>query len=222
MTFSPWYLQLIRRVGWRVFWMSIISLSVLLIHNAMLYFTHGGEYGILPEKQLARQDWLWNLCFYVHLPAGSLCLALPWVSFGRGFGVLRKMHAVIGKSYTWITVLIVCPTGIYLGIYAKGGTITIAGFMLQGILLAIYTVRGWLCARRGDAGGHISNMIRSYSIAVVVLTFRVLHILFFVLRVPYQDNYAMSQWLGLTINLLVAELIIAVHEKRTSLKTSTI
>jgi len=45
-------------------------------------------------------------------------------------------------------------------------------------------------------------------VATVVLSFRILHILFFLLKVPYQDNYAISQWLGLSSNLLIAELII--------------
>lgn len=35
-------------------WAPILFLSVLLAHNAILCFTHGEEYGILPEKTLAR------------------------------------------------------------------------------------------------------------------------------------------------------------------------
>jgi hypothetical protein len=50
----------------------------------------------------------------------------------------------------------------------------------------------------------------------VVLTFRILHIIFFVLKVPYQDNYAISQWLGITVNLFIAEILVAYFQKNTS------
>lgn len=204
--------QVVPRV---IFWTTIASLSLLLSHNAILYFTHGGEYGILPEKLAARSDWMWNACFYAHLPAGVLCLLTPWLSFARSTcSVLRRLHAVSGKIYIVITLIIVCPTGMYLGIYAKGGTITQVGFLLQGILLAWYTYRGFILIRQGDIENHINAMIRSYSVAAVVLTFRVLHLVFFVLHLPYQDNYAISQWLGLVFNLLVAELIIINRTKK--------
>ena len=192
-----------------IFWASIVVLSLLLSHNAVLYFTHGGEYGILPEKLEARKDWLWTLCFYVHLPAGILCLIIPWISFARNrSSFFRKIHQYSGRIYVWITLLLVCPTGIYLAFFAKGGLVTKAGFILQASLLAWYTYRGHRSIREGDYANHVNAMIRSYSVGAVVLSFRILHLLFFVLNVPYHHNYAISQWLGLTINLLFAELVI--------------
>jgi hypothetical protein len=204
-----------------LFWSILLFLSLLLTHNAVLYFTHGGEYGILPEKVEARKILLWNLCFYTHLPCGIICLMTPFISFARNvIPVTRKWHHAVGKLYVWITIVIVCPTGMYLALYAKGGLITTIGFLLQGILLAYYTWHGYIAMQRGDKAAHIQNMIRSYATATVVLTFRVLHILFFFLYVPYSQNYAISQWLGMTSNLLLAELIIlALTRKYSSLKT---
>jgi hypothetical protein len=192
-----------------VLWIPLIGFSLLLTHNAVLYFTHGGEYGILPEKVIARQDFLWNAAFYVHLPFGILCLLLPLLSFSRTiFKTSINFHSVIGKLYVWITLVIVCPTGMYLALYAKGGVVTQVGFVIQGALLALFTWRGYQAIRSSHKEQHVREMIRSYAVATVVLSFRILHILFFILRVPYTDNYAISQWLGLTINLLAAEVII--------------
>ncbi len=191
------------------FWLPIAFLSVLLSHNAILYFTHGGEYGILPEKISARQDISWNIAFYTHLPTGIICLLTPLFLFG--FRYLRypiSWHRTVGKMYVWITLLIVSPTGMYLALYAKGGLITTIGFVLQGILLSYFTWRGYIAIQNHDRSGHLSYMIRSYAVAIVVLSFRVYHILFFFLKVPYADNYAISQWLGLSGNLLIAEIII--------------
>lgn len=190
-------------------WVPLIFFSLLLSHNAMLYFTHGGEYGILPEKLDAQQDIVWLAAFYVHLPSGVICLLSPIFLFTRRFfkGAL-PLHKIVGKVYVWVTLIIVCPTGMYLALYAKGGFITQVGFLLQGILLAVFTYRGYRSIGRGDKVEHFHNMIRSYAVATVVLSFRIFHILFFLLNVPYHDNYAISQWLGLFGNLLLAELII--------------
>src|SRR3954470_19408682 len=68
-----------------VFWVPILFFSLLLAHNAMLYFTHGGEYGILPEKLIARKDIVWNIAFYSHLPTGVICLLLPEFLFARKY-----------------------------------------------------------------------------------------------------------------------------------------
>jgi hypothetical protein len=206
-------------------WVAIIVFSLWLSHNAILYFTHGGEYGILPEKELARTDWLWNTSFYIHLPAGILCLILPWYSFARRVFRLEKGHRVIGKLYHAITLFIVCPTGIYLAVYAKGGLATQVGFVLQGILLGWFTHSAVKAIRKGDTAVHVDHMIRSYAVATVVLTFRILHILFFFLDIPYKQNYAMSQWLGLSANLLIAELIIFAlyqHKISNTLKIKTL
>jgi len=192
-----------------LFWVPVIFFSLLLSHNAVLYFTHGGEYGILPEKIIARRDVIWNAAFYVHLPAGIICLLSPLFLFARKlFTAARNLHTIVGRAYVWITMAVVCPTGMYLALYAKGGLITQTGFMLQGIFLAWFTWQGYREISRGNRIAHVQWMIRSYAVATVVLSFRIFHILFFIWRVPYQDNYAISQWLGLSGNLLIAELVI--------------
>jgi hypothetical protein len=192
-----------------ILWVPLIFFSILLSHNAILYFTHGGEYGILPEKNEARADVFWNIAFYIHLPTGIICLLSPVILFCRRFfkrGL--SLHRLIGKIYVWTTLIFVCPTGMYLALYAKGGLVTQIGFMLQGILLAVFTYLGYKSIERGDKVQHFQYMIRSYAVATVVLSFRILHILFFLWNVPYVDNYAISQWLGLFWNLLFAEVII--------------
>jgi hypothetical protein len=196
-------------------WLPLIFFSFLLSHNAILYFTHGGEYGILPEKTGARQDMLWNIAFYTHLPAGIVCLLSPMLLFARNyFRWIKDLHATVGRTYLWTTLVLVCPTGMYLALYAKGGLATQAGFMIQGILLFWFTWMGYRKVREGNQQEHVMYMIRSYAIAAVVLTFRIFHILFFLWKVPYQDNYAISQWLGLTGNMLLAELAVVYYQRR--------
>jgi hypothetical protein len=205
-----------------ILWVPILFFSLLLAHNAMLYFTHGGEYGILPEKLIARKDIVWNIAFYSHLPTGVICLLLPAFLFARKyFKQPIDVHRTIGKLYVWITIVMVCPTGMYLALYAKGGLITQIGFMIQGILLGVFTYNGYRAGLKGIKTDHVAFMIRSFAVAAVVLTFRILHIFFFLLKVPYQDNYAISQWLGLSFNLLLAELIIVSTTRHSAMNRTT-
>jgi uncharacterized membrane protein len=192
-----------------LFWIAIIFLSMLLAHNAALYFTHGGEYGIMPEKAYARKDLAWLVCFYLHLPFGVICLLAPILLLTKNvFPTGVKFHRLLGKAYVYTTIAIVCPTGIYLALYAKGGLITQMGFLVQAILLGLFTWLGLKAVINGNIGLHRRMMIRSYATGAVVLTFRLLHLVFFLFDVPYQDNYALSQWLGITGNALTAELFI--------------
>jgi uncharacterized membrane protein len=201
--------KILSNSGVLLIWAPILFFSVLLAHNAILYFSHGNEYGILPEKALARQDLLWNICFYIHLPTGILCLFTPVLLFAKKyFKKGLKLHELVGKIYVWNNFLFVCPTGMYLALYAKGGIISQTGFMLQGILLGIFTWYGYRTIINHDKIGHVTYMIRSYAMATSVLTFRIYHILFFFLKVPYHDNYAISQWLGMGTNALIAEILI--------------
>jgi uncharacterized membrane protein len=192
-----------------LFWVPIIFLSVLLAHNAMLYFTHGGEYGIMPEKAHARKDLVWLICFYLHLPFGVICLLAPILLLTKNLVPTgAKFHRLLGKIYVYTTIVIVCPTGIYLALYAKGGLVTQIGFVVQAILLGFFTWQGLKAVINGNILLHRRMMIRSYATAAVVLTFRLLHLMFFLFDVPYQDNYALSQWLGIIGNALTAEIFI--------------
>jgi hypothetical protein len=198
-------------------WAPIILLSLLLSHNALLYFTHGGEYGILPEKRLAQNEVLWNIAFYLHLPSGIICLLTPIFLFQNALiKAGSNLHRIVGKLYGYITIFIVCPTGIVLALYAKGGLITQIGFVLQGILLTFFTMKASTAAKHHKISLHKDYIVRSFAIVAVVLSFRIYHLLFFFLNVPYADNYALSQWLGLAGNMLCAEIIIAMNRSAES------
>jgi hypothetical protein len=190
-------------------WVPIILFSSLLIHNSLLYYTFDKEYGILPEKAVALKDPVWLFSFYLHIIAGAICLSVPVFSFlGKYIAVSVRLHRKIGQVYVWVCMLVVAPTGMYLALYAKGGLLAQAGFLVQGILLSLFTYNGYKAIQKKDIASHVQWMIRSYAIATAVLTFRIYHIIFFFTTVPYEDIYGLSQWLSLTGNALLAEFII--------------
>jgi hypothetical protein len=191
-----------------IIWLPILFLSALLIHNGILYYRFDMDYGILPEKELALKDDLWIVCFYIHVITGICCLLIPMVNFiGRHFKLSTIWHQILGRFYVWNNLVFVAPTGMYIATYSKGGWWAEVGFVFQGALLMYFSYYG-LKYSAISISKHVKFMIRSYAIAISVLTFRVLHIIFIVMKLPYNDNYALSQWLSITLNLFMAELII--------------
>ena len=191
-------------------WTPVLVLSGLLIYNSLLYYFNGLDFGILPEKTEAMKDDLWTVCFYVHVGFSCLILALPlyqfWVKIRNR--ATRSRHALIGKIYVYTTLLIVCPTGIYMSFYAKGGNWTKLGFFVQGLTLFWFTWKGFQEIRKGNTKAHVEWMIRSYLLTLSALTFRLYHLLFHYIGLEYYDNYNASQWLSVMGNILLAEFII--------------
>ena len=192
-----------------VFWSTVILLSGLLAFNALHYYTFSPLYGILPEKVMAFKNWVWTISFYLHMGAGVICLFVPIVLFvGEAFHLSKQWHRRLGKLYVYDTLVIIVPTGLYMAFFAKGGTSTQLGFIVQGLALALSTVLAVLSIKQGNLIQHKQWMMRSYSFAFAVVTFRVLHIFFYNLKVPYELNYQLSQWVALLFNALVVEIII--------------
>jgi hypothetical protein len=190
-------------------WTPTLVCMYLLSHNALLYWTFDPDYGILPEKRLAEQDIFWTISLYAHVIAGIPILLIPVISFlGRMLKISLRVHKLIGLWYCRIGLFLVLPTGIYLAFYAKGGTLTQIGFLVQALLFGLFTWLGWQAAEKGAIDRHRVWMTRGFAIMAAVLTFRVYHLIFFYLKVPYEDNYAISQWLSLAGNYFVAELAI--------------
>lgn len=190
-------------------WTPILLFSGLLTHNALKYYSFELHYGILPEKVAALKDPVWTVSFYVHVIAGVVCLLIPIASFlGRKLKMPVSWHEVIGRVFVIDTIFIVAPTGMYLALYAKGGLSAQVGFLVQGILVSLFTYLGYKAIQRKDRTSHIHWMIRSYAMVLAVLTFRILHITFFFAGMKYADNYGLSQWCSIIGNLFIAELAI--------------
>jgi hypothetical protein len=182
------------------------------------------DYGILPEKREAEQDILWKISLYSHVVAGVVVLAIPLISFlGKKCNISTRIHALVGNWYVKLGLYLILPTGIYLALYAKGGLATQIGFLAQALAFGFFTWQGWRAAQNGQMTLHRNAMIRSYAMMAAVLSFRLLHILFFFVQIPYEQNYAMSQWMSLLLNSFLAELAIVwiTSLKNTSKTNST-
>ena len=70
------------------------------------------------------------------------------------------------------------------------------------------TYMGLETIRRKNVLAHSVWMIRSYAMALTAVTFRIYHLLFFYMGVNHYHNYAVSLWISVIGNILIAEWII--------------
>ena len=197
----------LRWIGWAAF----LAGALLITQNSLRDFGPGGD-GIFAEQkgELGRQP-IWLLCLYIHVAAGIVCLLSILPQFSRK--LLRRipaLHRWCGRIYATSVLFIVCPTGIYLAFFAKGGLAGQTGFLLLGGLTFHTTLRGVTSMIGGarDLVAHREWMTRSFAYTASAITFRIYHIAFFLGGMTEDTNYVTSLWLSILGNAAVAELVL--------------
>jgi hypothetical protein len=198
-----------------LFWIPTIFFSLLLVYNTLPYFTFDPHMSFLEERAVLYAKAVWRFCFYFHIAAGAICISTALLQFSSW--ILRKrkkIHIVAGKVYVFVVLLVGAPTGFYMTFFAKGGYWERACFMLMAIFWFVSTYKGFVAAaREKNFLSHKFWMIRSYSMALTAVTFRIYHILFFLGGMGHFENYAISLWISVIGNALIAEGIIFFSSK---------
>jgi len=199
-----------------LFWVPVIFLSLLLVYNTLPYFTFNEHLSFLEERAVLYAKPVWRISFYVHIAAGALCISTALLQFSSWILKKRKrIHILSGKIYVFVVLLIGAPSGFYMTFFAKGGFMERACFMIMAIFWFYSTYKGFTAAARDrNFISHKYWMMRSYAMALTAITFRVYHILFYLLGWGHFDNYAVSLWISVFGNALVAEVIIFYSGKK--------
>ena len=197
----------LRWVGWAAF----LAGALLITENSFRDFSPGGE-GIFVEQkgEIGRQP-LWVFSLYVHVAGGIVCMLSVLPQFSRKLlGRIPALHRWCGRIYAASVLFIVCPTGIYLAFYAKGGFLGQAGFLLLGAASFHTTLRGVTAMIGGarDLTAHREWMARSFAFTASAITFRIYHLAFFACGMAEDTNYVASLWLSILGNAAVAEWLL--------------
>jgi len=209
----------IRCIGW----VALLAGTLLITQNSFRDFGPGGEGIFIGQRgEIGRQP-LWTSCLYVHVAAGVVCLLSVLPQFSRK--LLRRipaLHRWCGRIYAISVLFVVCPTGIYLAFFAKGGLAGQTGFLLLGVVTFHTTLRGVTSMIGGsrDLIAHREWMTRSFAFAASAITFRIYHFAFFLSGMAEDTNYVTSLWLSILGNAAVAELIIRRRSRLPTLSTT--
>lgn len=161
-----------------------------------------------------KQDYVsllhYRIAFFSHVFVAPICLLAGFTQFS---GILRnrwpRVHRLSGWLYALSVLLVSAPSGIVMGVYANGGLSSQIAFCLLGFLWLGTTWMAVVRARQGDFIAHRDWMIRSFALALSAITLRLWKPLLVMLFHPRpMDVYMVVAWLGWTLNLFVAEIII--------------
>ena len=192
-------------------WLAYLAGCLMILENSISDFGPGGTGFFVEDKGVVGESGLWRMSLYLHVGAGLVCLFSVLSQFSRT--LLRKLpalHRIAGRIYVLSVLFILCPTGFYLGIHAKGGIPGQLGFLTLAVATFHTTLNGWRAVLPGrrNLTAHREWMIRSFALAASAVSFRVFYFLGFVAGFGDQANYVGSLWLSIFLNLGVAELII--------------
>jgi hypothetical protein len=192
-----------------LFWIPVAGLSLLLVYNTIPYFSFSRNFSFIEERSLLFGSRLYSTSFYLHIFAGSVCIITALIQFSRY--LLKKSKAIhrwSGKIYVAVVLFLGAPTGIFLSFFAKGSLWERVLFLFMAVWWFITTLNGLHTILKKNVIGHKIWMMRSYSMAMTAVTFRVYHIVFYLLNWNHLENYELSLWISVIGNMLFAEWII--------------
>ncbi len=205
-----------------LFWVPVAVFSLLLVYNTLPYFSFSKDFSFIQERSFLFQKNVYNASFYIHIFAGALCIITALIQFSRY--ILKKTKAVhrwSGKIYVFVVLFLGAPTGLYMSFFAKGSFWERALFMFMAIFWFTTTFYGLKLIHKKNVLAHKIWMMRSYAMAMTAVTFRVYHIVFYLVGWGHLENYEISLWISVIGNMLFAEYIIY-RKSRSYLKSFTI
>lgn len=192
-----------------LFWVPVTVFSLLLIYNTLPYFSFSKDLPFIRERSILFQGDLYNACFYIHIFAGAVCIMTSLIQFSRYLLKRSKaIHRWSGRLYVFVVLFLGAPTGFYLSFFAKGSFWERVLFMFMAVFWFIGTWYGLSTIRKKNVLAHKIWMVRSYAMALTAVTFRIYHILFYMLDWGHLENYELSLWISVVGNMLFAEWII--------------
>jgi uncharacterized membrane protein len=161
-----------------------------------------------------KQDYIhllhYRIAFFIHVFSALLVLLAGYTQFS---GSIRKkypkVHKQLGWLYVIVTVFLAGPSGFIIGLYANGGLGSRIAFCLLAVLWILFTVMAVIRIIKKQVVSHRAWMIRSFSLALSAITLRAWKYILVALFHPRpMDVYQVVAWLGWTLNLIMAEIII--------------
>ncbi|MGG9970488.1 DUF2306 domain-containing protein [Ferruginibacter sp. SUN002] len=198
-----------------IFWIPVVFFSLLLVRNTLPYFSFNQQFSFIEERAVLFLKPAYKASFYIHIFAGMFCIIAALTQFSSYILKKRKaIHIWMGKIYVVVVIVLGAPTGLYMSFFAKGSFWERALFMFMALYWLYTTIKGLQSIKQKNILAHKNWMIRSYSMAMTAVTFRVYHIIFYYYGADHLFNYEISLWISVLGNMLIAEYFIFRKSKK--------
>ncbi|WP_462409879.1 DUF2306 domain-containing protein [Neobacillus sp. Marseille-QA0830] len=203
------------KTGW-IFLFAVVFLFMMYV--LIQYFVVSPKNSGVVQGKLAIPKFpfnTWLVVLYTHIIAGSIAFVIgPFQFLKRPVGKIASRHRKWGYVYV-LSILLAGLAGIYLCVFATGGTVSGLGFFMLDVLWLSTTGMAVVKVKQKKFASHRRWMIRSYAVTLAFVTFR-LYLLPFtlVLGLNIENGIRLASWLAWITNLLIVE----VYFKRKSVK----
>ncbi len=196
------------RILFRLAAYSVLVVSgALIIWTSRLYFLDPIRVHFLMERPALAADKLWRGLLAIHVAGGVGCLAALLVASATAWNSRWKIaHRWSGRFYAVIVLVLLCPTGLLLSAYAKGGFAGKFGFFLLSVLTFVFTWQGTRYAIEQNFVEHRKWMTRSMAMVASAMTFRLAQIGLSQFDINPDSNYIASLYISTFGNWLAAEV----------------
>ena len=193
----------------KVFRIFFPVLATLVGLYPIIYFFIHQKFGLLQSKSDATLNHVfWNIGFYIHITLGGLALLIGWTQFKVKLRTNNLMlHRQIGKVYV-IAALVSALSGIYIALFATGGTIASLGFICLGIIWFYTTLMAYIEIKKRRIDKHQKMMIYSYAACFSAVTLRVYLPLLTIFFHDFIKAYLVVAWLCWIPNIMVAYFLV--------------
>lgn len=197
-----------------------LYLCLLMVKICLQYFPWQDDTNFLALKQDVVNTQPWRFAFQIHVIFSSMVLIAGFTQFSsRLRQQFPKIHRYSGWLYICSVLIFALPSGFIMALSAAGGWQTQLCFLILSLLWAITTSIALYKITQKKWLAHRDWMIRSFALGLSALSLRTWKIILYHLQ-PYFDwltplhIYQLEAWLGWTINLVIAEMIIfKLHQK---------
>jgi uncharacterized membrane protein len=194
--------------------------SFLLLRITLEYIPIRYDVAFLMIKQHVIGIRHWRIAFFVHVFTSMFVLCAGFTQFSKT--ILKRyprLHRIMGYIYVVDILLITGPASLIMSFYANGGFYSQLAFVLLAVLWWYCTLIALLKVRRRDIQAHRAFMIRSYALTLSAVTLRAWKFAIMHIAHPHpMEVYRAVAWLGWTVNIVIAELIIYRRMKKQFLR----
>ena len=190
--------------------------SFLMLRVIFIYIPVQTDISFLQLKQAYIHITEWRIAFFVHVYSSMFTLLAGFTQFSKLLLRRRpKLHRAFGYMYVIDVLMVTGPAGLLMSFYANGGISSRIAFVTLSVLWISCTAIALYKAIRKDFKSHRIFMIRSFAFTLSAVTLRIWKVLLANFTdIPPMDRYRIIAWLGWTLNLIAAELIIYYYIKR--------
>jgi hypothetical protein len=187
-----------------------------MLRIIFIYIPIQTDMGFLQLKQAYIHITAWRIAFFVHVFSSMFALLAGFTQFSKQLLKSKpRLHRAFGYMYVADVLMVTGPAGLLMSFYANGGISSRIAFVLLSTLWISFTAIALYKAVKKDFKAHRIFMIRSFALTLSAVTLRVWKVLIANFTdVPPMDRYRIIAWLGWTLNLLIAELIIYHYIKK--------